>query len=39
MFAAPAFGQIDLAGEWTPQFHEDQPERIPEQLRGRHTLR
>jgi glyoxylase-like metal-dependent hydrolase (beta-lactamase superfamily II) len=25
----PAFGQIDLSGEWDGQFHEDQPERIP----------
>jgi cyclase len=25
----PAFAQIDLSGEWNPQFHEDQPERIP----------
>jgi hypothetical protein len=26
---APAIAQIDLAGEWNPRFHEDQPERIP----------
>jgi hypothetical protein len=25
----PAFGQVDLSGEWAPRFHEDQPERIP----------
>jgi len=25
----PAFAQIDLAGEWAPLFHEDQPERGP----------
>ena len=25
----PASAQIDLAGEWAPRFHEDQPERIP----------
>jgi len=25
----PAMAQIDLSGEWNPQFHEDQPERIP----------
>jgi hypothetical protein len=25
----PAFGQLDLSGEWAPRFHEDQPERIP----------
>jgi hypothetical protein len=24
----PAYAQIDLAGEWAPQFHEDQPERL-----------
>lgn len=29
LFAAPAFPQIDLSGEWNPVFHEDQPERIP----------
>lgn len=23
-----AFAQIDLVGEWAPQFHEDQPERV-----------
>lgn len=27
--AIPAFAQIDLAGVWRPQFHEDQAERIP----------
>jgi hypothetical protein len=27
--AVPALAQIDLAGEWAPRFHEDQPERIP----------
>ncbi len=26
---SPVFAQIDLAGEWAPRFHEDQPERIP----------
>ncbi|MEQ1946989.1 MAG: hypothetical protein ABL995_07360 [Bryobacteraceae bacterium] len=25
----PVFAQIDLSGDWTPRFHEDQPERIP----------
>ena len=25
----PLLAQIDLAGEWNPLFHEDQPERIP----------
>lgn len=27
--SAPVFAQVDLAGTWTPRFHEDQPERIP----------
>jgi len=27
-FSMPAFAQMDLAGEWAPQFHEDQPERL-----------
>jgi hypothetical protein len=27
--SVPAMAQIDLAGEWAPLFHEDQPERIP----------
>ncbi len=25
----PAFAQIDMAGEWAPIFHEDQPDRVP----------
>ena len=29
LLGLPAFGQIDLSGEWNPLFHEDQPERIP----------
>jgi hypothetical protein len=28
LFSTPAFAQIDLVGEWAPQFHEDQPERL-----------
>ena len=29
LLSAPlAFAQIDLVGEWAPQFHEDQPERL-----------
>lgn len=28
LFGAPASAQIDLAGEWAPQYHEDQPERL-----------
>jgi hypothetical protein len=27
--AIPAFAQLDFTGVWRPQFHEDQPERIP----------
>jgi hypothetical protein len=29
LVTAPAFAQIDFAGEWNPLFHEDQPERGP----------
>ena len=29
LLCVPAFAQVDLAGEWAPRFHEDQPERIP----------
>lgn len=28
LFGAPASAQIDLTGEWAPQYHEDQPERL-----------
>jgi uncharacterized membrane protein YgcG len=28
LFTTPAFAQIDLVGEWAPQFHEDNPERL-----------
>ena len=28
LFSAPGFAQMDLSGEWAPQFHEDQPERV-----------
>jgi glyoxylase-like metal-dependent hydrolase (beta-lactamase superfamily II) len=27
--AAPAFAQINFAGEWTGRYHEDQPDRVP----------
>lgn len=27
-FEIPAFAQMDLVGEWAPQYHEDQPERL-----------
>jgi hypothetical protein len=29
LLVMPALAQIDPTGEWAPQFHEDQPERIP----------
>ncbi len=28
LMAAPASAQMDLVGEWSPQFHEEQPERL-----------
>jgi hypothetical protein len=28
MWPHSAFAQIDFAGEWAPQFHEDNPERL-----------
>src|SRR3974390_544604 len=27
--ALPAIAQVDFSGEWSPRFHEDQPERVP----------
>lgn len=27
--SVPVFAQVDPSGEWSPRFHEDQPERIP----------
>src|ERR1700733_8573083 len=27
--AAPARAQVSLVGEWSPRYHEDQPDRIP----------
>lgn len=29
LFSLPATAQIDFSGEWSPRFHEDQPERVP----------
>jgi hypothetical protein len=26
---APSAAQMNLVGEWSPRYHEDQPERIP----------
>ena len=28
VFSSPALAQIDLSGEWAPQYHEDMPERL-----------
>jgi hypothetical protein len=28
LFTTPAFAQIDFVGEWAPQYHEDNPERL-----------
>src|SRR4029453_18468931 len=28
VLTTPAFAQMDLVGEWAPQFHEDNPERL-----------
>ena len=28
IFCTPSFAQIDLVGEWAPQYHEDNPERL-----------
>ena len=25
----PAFAQVSLVGEWSPRYHEDNPDRIP----------
>jgi hypothetical protein len=35
--AAPAFAQISLVGEWSPRYHEDQPDRIPGPELGDYT--
>lgn len=29
LLAGPAFGQVNLAGQWTGQYHEDEPDRLP----------
>ena len=36
-FAAPAFAQMSLVGEWSPRYHEDQPDRIPGPELGDYT--
>jgi hypothetical protein len=35
--AAPAFAQVNLVGEWSPRYHEDQPDRIPGPELGDYT--
>jgi hypothetical protein len=35
--AAPAAAQISLVGEWSPRYHEDQPDRIPGPELGDYT--
>jgi len=35
--AAPAAAQVSLIGEWSPRYHEDQPERIPGPELGDYT--
>src|SRR6187399_2892466 len=34
---APAAAQMSLVGEWSPRYHEDQPERIPGPELGDYT--
>jgi hypothetical protein len=35
--ATPAFAQMSLVGEWSPRYHEDQPDRIPGPELGDYT--
>jgi hypothetical protein len=35
--ASPAFAQVNLVGEWSPRYHEDQPDRIPGPELGDYT--
>jgi hypothetical protein len=35
--AAPASAQVSLVGEWSPRYHEDQPDRIPGPELGDYT--
>jgi len=37
MVAAPAAAQVSLVGEWSPRYHEDQPDRIPGPELGDYT--
>ena len=34
---APALAQVSLVGEWSPRYHEDQPDRIPGPELGDYT--
>jgi hypothetical protein len=35
--ATPSFAQVSLVGEWSPRYHEDQPDRIPGPELGDYT--
>ena len=35
--SATSFAQVSLAGEWSPRYHEDQPDRIPGPELGDYT--
>jgi hypothetical protein len=35
--STPAFAQVSLVGEWSPRYHEDQPDRIPGPELGDYT--
>jgi hypothetical protein len=37
LVSVPAFGQVDLTGEWSPLYHEDGPERLPGPELGDYT--
>ena len=37
LVAAPARAQVSLVGEWSPRYHEDQPDRIPGPELGDYT--
>jgi len=37
MLATPASAQVSLVGEWSPRYHEDQPDRIPGPELGDYT--
>src|SRR5207244_957494 len=36
--ARPVFAQVSLVGEWSPRYHEDQPDRIPGPDLGDYTV-